>query len=383
LIKNIVILGTAFPFRGGMAVYNERLAKAFQDEGIKVNIQTFSLQYPGFLFPGKTQYADWEAPKNLDIQVSVNSVNPINWIKVGLKIKKLNPDVLIIGYWLPFMAPCFGTIARIAKKKKNLQVISILHNIIPPEKRPGDKLFSRYFAKAVDAFVGMSKSVLNDLNSFDTKKPRLFCPHPLYDNFGEKVERTTALNRLRLDANYNYILFFGLIRDYKGLDLLIEAFADLRFRNLKVKLIIAGEFYSDEEKYISLINKHGLNKHIIMHNSFIPDPEVGLYFGAADIVAQPYKNATQSGVTQIGYHFEKPMLVSNVGGLAEIIPDEKVGYVVEPNPKAIADKLVDFFENKRATEFYNNLIEEKKKYEWSTMTQTIKTLYQKLIESEA
>lgn len=382
MIKNIVILGTAFPFRGGMAVYNERLAKAFLDEGIKVNIQTFSLQYPGFLFPGKTQYADWEAPKNLDIQVSVNSVNPINWIKVGLKIKKLSPDVLIIGYWLPFMAPCLGTIARIAKKKKKLQVISILHNIIPHEKRPGDKLFSRYFANAVDAFVGMSKSVLNDLNSFDTKKPRLFCPHPLYDNFGEKVERTAALDRLGLDGNYNYILFFGLIRDYKGLDLLIEAFADLRFRNLKVKLIIAGEFYSDEEKYISLINKHGLNNHIILHNSFIPDPEVGLYFGAADIVAQPYKNATQSGVTQIGYHFEKPMLVSNVGGLAEIIPDEKVGYVVEPNPKAIADKLVDFFENKRAMEFYNNLIEEKKKYEWSTMTQTIKTLYQKLIESE-
>jgi glycosyltransferase involved in cell wall biosynthesis len=382
LIKNIVILGTAFPFRGGLAVYNERLAKAFQDEGIKVNIQTFTLQYPGFLFPGKTQYADWEAPKNLDIQVSVNSVNPINWLRVGLKIKKLNPDVLIIKYWLPFMGPCFGTIARIAKKNKKTKVISILDNIIPHEKRPGDILFSRYFSKAVDAFVGMSKSVLNNLNYFDKKKPRLFCPHPLYDNFGEKVERTLALKKLGLNEEYNYILFFGLIRDYKGLDLLIEAFADSRFRSLKVKLIVAGEFYSDEEKYLSLINKQDLRNHIVLHNRFVPDPEVGWYFGAADIVAQPYKSATQSGVTQIGYHFEKPMLVTNVGGLAEIIPDEKVGYVVEPNAKSIADKLLDFFENKRSAEFHINLIEEKKKYAWGTMTNTIKLLHKKILETD-
>jgi len=379
LIKNIVILGTAYPFRGGLAVYNERLAKAFQDEGVEVNIQTFKLQYPNFLFPGKTQYADWEAPKNLDIQVSVNSINPFNWIKVGRKIKNLNPDLIIIKYWLPFMGPCFGTIARIAKWNKHTKVISILDNIIPHEKRIGDKLFSRYFSKSVDAFVGMSKSVLSDLDYFDKIKPRQFCPHPLYDNFGEKVERSVALKNLGLNPDYNYILFFGLIRDYKGLDLLIEAFADERFRNLKVKLIVAGEFYSDEEKYTSLIKNHQLNNHIELHNRFVPDPEVGWYFGVADIVAQPYKSATQSGVTQIGYHFEKPMLVTNVGGLAEIIPDEKVGYVVEPNPKAIADKLLNFFKNNRADEFHINLIEEKKKYAWSTMTETIKLLYQKTL----
>jgi glycosyltransferase involved in cell wall biosynthesis len=279
------------------------------------------------------------------------------------------------------MAPCFGTIARIAKTNKHTKVISILDNIIPHEKRPGDKLFSKYFSKAVDAFVGMSKSVLDDLNSFDTKKPRLFCPHPLYDNFGAKVERSKALNNLKLDSNFKYILFFGLIRDYKGLDLLIKAFADERFRSLKVKLIVAGEFYSDEEKYTELIEKHNLKNHIELHNRFVPDPEVGWYFGAADIVAQPYKSATQSGVTQIGYHFEKPMLVTNVGGLAEIIPDEKVGYVVEPNPKAIADKLVDYFENDRSNDFNSNLIEEKKKYAWSTMTKTINQLYLKTKET--
>jgi glycosyltransferase involved in cell wall biosynthesis len=238
--------------------------------------------------------------------------------------------------------------------------------------------FSRYFSKSVDAFVAMSKSVLNDLNTFDTKKPRTFCPHPLYDNFGGKVERETALAKLNLDPKFRYILFFGLIRDYKGLDWLIEAFADSRFRKLPIKLIIAGEFYSDEEKYNQLIDKYQLHGFIEIHNRFVPDPEVGLYFGAADIIAQPYKPATQSGVTQIGYHFEKPMLVTNVGGLAEIIPDQKVGYVVEPNPKAIADKLLDFFENKRGADFTENLLEEKKKYAWSTMTGTIFELYRKL-----
>ncbi len=378
MAKNIIILGTAFPFRGGLAVYNERLAKAFQEEGNNVNIQTFKLQYPGFLFPGKTQYADWQAPSHLDIDASVNSINPLNWIKIGKKIKKLKPDILIIKYWLPFMAPCFGTIARIARKNKHTKVIAILDNIIPHEKRIGDKSFSKYFSKSVDAFIGMSESVLNDLNIFDKNKPRLFCPHPLYDNFGEKIDREVAIEKLKLDSEYKHILFFGLIRDYKGLDLLIKAFADERFRNKKIKLIVAGEFYSDQEKYTALINELNIAEHIELHNRFIPDPEVGIYFGAADIIAQPYKSATQSGVTQIGYHFEKPMLVTNVGGLAEIIPDNKVGYVVEPEPSAIAEKLLDFFENNRTDYFAKNIVQEKKKYEWATMTNTIYELYKTL-----
>jgi D-inositol-3-phosphate glycosyltransferase len=382
LIKNIVILGTAFPFRGGLAVYNERIAKAFQEEGVKVNIQTFTLQYPNFLFPGKTQYADWEAPKDLDIEVTVNSVNPFNWINVGKKIRKLKPDILIVKYWLPFMAPCFGTIARRVKKNGHTKVISILDNVVPHEHRPGDKMFSKYFVKSVDAFVGMSDSVLNDLQLFDTSKPRSFCPHPLYDNFGDKVERSVALEKLKLDPKYRYILFFGLIRDYKGLDWLLEAFADQRFRDQKIKLIVAGEFYSDEEKYKSLIEQFNLQDYVELHNRFIPDPEVGLYFGAADIIAQPYKTATQSGVTQIGYHFEKPMLVTNVGGLAEIIPDGKVGYVVEPYTKAIADKLLEFFTENKAEEFITNVKEEKKKYAWSTMTGTIRELYKQLSNAD-
>lgn len=375
---NIVILGTAFPFRGGLAVYNERLAKAFQEEDIKVKIHTFKLQYPAILFPGKTQYADWEGPKDLDIEVSVNSINPFNWLSVGKKIKKMKPDILIIKYWLPFMAPCLGSISRIVRKNKHTKVISILDNIVPHEKNIVDRIFSKYFVGGVDAFVGMSKSVLGDLNQFNTTKPRAFCPHPLYDNFGKKVKKEEAIKKLNLDPTQKYILFFGLIRDYKGLDLLIESFSKKDFAKENIKLIVAGEFYSDQEKYTQLIKDLNLEDQIILVNKFIPDPEVGLYFGAADIIAQPYKTATQSGVTQIGYHFEKPMLVTNVGGLAEIIPNEKVGYVVEPNPEAIAEKLMDFFANNRAEDFNENLLEEKKKYEWSTMTKTILNLHHQL-----
>lgn len=378
MIKKITILGTAYPYRGGLAVYNERLAKAFTELGCKTNIETFTLQYPNFLFPGKTQYANWEAPKNLEITQTVSSINPFTWIKTGLKIKKQKPDVLIIKYWLPFMAPCFGTIARIAQKNKHTKVISILDNIIPHEKRPGDYLFSKYFANSVNAFVGMSKSVLNDLDLFDKKKPRQFCPHPLYDNFGDKVDRQTAIEKLKLDPQANYILFFGLIRDYKGLDWLLQAFADTRFREHNIKLLIAGEFYADQDKYLQIIDNLNLTKHVELHNRFVPDPEVALYFAAADIIAQPYKSATQSGVTQIGYHFEKPMLVTNVGGLAEIIPNGKVGYVVNPDIKSIADALIDFFENKKSVKFIDNIIEEKKKYAWSTMTDTIQNLYKSL-----
>ena len=374
----ITIIGTAYPYRGGLSVYNERLANEFLKNNHEVTIQTFTLQYPNFLFPGKTQYADWEAPKNLKIERCINSVNPFNWIKVGKKIKKQKPDIVIIKYWLPFMGPAFGTIAKIIRKNKHTKIISILDNIIPHEKRAGDKMFSKYFVKNIDGFIAMSKSVLNDLSIFDTVKPREFCPHPLYDNFGERISRDKALQNLNLDLEYKYILFFGLIRDYKGLDLLIKAFADKRLREHKVRLIIAGEFYSDSQKYYSLIKENNLDKHIILKPDFIPDAEVANYFCGADLIAQPYKSATQSGVTQIAYHFEKPMLVTNVGGLAEIVPDKKVGYVVNPDVKEIADALLDFVSNKTINDFYNNILIEKKKYEWSNMLDTITRVYKKL-----
>ena len=372
--KSVVIIGSAWPLRGGLAAYNERLASEFQKRGWDVTIETFSLQYPGFLFPGKTQYADWDAPDDLKISESVNSVNPFNWLSVGRRLRKQRPDLVIIKYWLPFMGPCFGTIARQIKKNRHSRIITILDNIIPHEKRMGDRAFTKYFVKPVDGFVAMSKSVLQDTHQFDTKKPRVFCPHPLYDNFGDKIEKGTAREHLGLDPDQSYILFFGFIRDYKGLDLLIEAFADERFRARKIKLLVAGEFYTDSAPYLSLIQKYRLTGSIVLRTDFIPDAEVRYYFSASDLVVQPYKSATQSGISQIAYHFDKPMVVTNVGGLPEIVPDGQVGYVVKQDAKDIADAILRYFEQDMEQEFAQNMAEEKKKYGWDRMARVIEDL---------
>lgn len=370
--KRIVIVGTAYPYRGGLAVYNERLAREFQREGYEVIVYTFTLQYPNFLFPGKTQYSTSAAPEDLHIVRKVNSVNPFNWLRVGREICKLAPELVVIKFWLPFMAPCLGTIARMARRNKVTRVVSILDNVIPHEHRIGDRLFARYFIGSVDGFVAMSQSVLADAEVFDKQKPKVFSPHPLYDNFGQHVSREEALRYLKLDASKRYILFFGLIRDYKGLDWLLKAFADKRLDGTDIRLIVAGEFYNNAEQYEEIERELGLQERIIWHREFVPDEEVRYFFSAADLIAQPYKSATQSGVTQIAYHFERPMLVTDVGGLAEIVPHGKVGYVVKPEVEAIADALAEWAASDKETSFSQGLKEEKRKYSWEKMTEAVR-----------
>jgi len=367
----IILLGTAHPYRGGIATYNHRLAQEFTAQGHEVSIETFTLQYPSFLFPGKTQFSSLPAPEDLSIKRSVNSVNPFNWIKIGKKIQKERPDILILKYWLPFLAPCFGTIARLVRKNNHTKVICIADNIIPHEKRPGDMLLTRYFMNSIDGMIAMSKEVLESINLFSKTLPRAFCPHPLFDSFGEKMSREDALASLNLSDEYRYILFFGFIRDYKGLDLLIEAFADPRLEDVDIRLIIAGEFYADPAPYYKLIQKYNLEDRLILKTDFIPDNEVNRYFCASDLVVQPYKSATQSGVSQIAYHFEKPMIVTNVGGIPEMVPHGKVGYITGVDAKAVADAIIRFFREGKKEEFEKNIVEEKKKYTWNRMTTTI------------
>jgi glycosyltransferase involved in cell wall biosynthesis len=369
--KKVVLIGPAHPLRGGLATYNERLIREYRSTGADASIYTFSLQYPSVLFPGKTQYSSEPPPAGIPIHIRVNSVNPLNWLKVGYEIRRMRPDLVIVKFWIPFMAPCLGTICRIIRKNRHTRVVSIIDNIIPHEKRPGDRALAAYWTNSVDGFVAMSRSVLEDLKTFDTQKPKVFCPHPLYDNFGEPVPKSEAQHRLGLDDSYRYLLFFGFIRDYKGLDLLIDAFADERLRKTPLKLIVAGEFYCDPKPYLERIERYGIGEHVIMSNDFIPDSQVVNYFCASDLVVQPYKSATQSGVTQIAYHFNKPMLITNVGGLAEIVPDGKVGYVVPPDPRAIADAIVDFYEERREQEFSANAAIEKQKYTWSKMVEAV------------
>lgn len=367
----VVLLGSAHPLRGGLATYNERLAREYMAQGHEVVIYTFSLQYPDFLFPGTTQYSDQPVPKDLNIKVVVNSINPLNWLTVGNEIKKLSADLLLIKFWLPFMAPCLGTIARIVKGNSKTRVVSVIDNIIPHEKRPGDFALAKYFVNSVDGFIAQSKSVLDDLNKFDSSKPKVFSPHPLYDNFGEAVSKEEAKGILGLDKNEKYALFFGFIRDYKGLDILLKALAHKEVRALDFKLIVAGEFYSDSKPYLDLITELKLEDKVVLRTDFIPDDKVRYYFCAADIVIQPYKHATQSGVTQICYHFNRPMLVTDVGGLSEIVPHEKVGYVAQPNADSIAEFILKFYRGNQEELFASNITEEKKKYSWAEMLKSI------------
>ena len=371
----VIILGPAWPYRGGIAAFNERLARQYQAEGHEVEVVTFTLQYPSFLFPGTTQYSTDPAPEGLKITRKLNSINPFSWLSTGRYIRRQRPDLVLSAFWLPFMAPAMGTALRRAKRK-GMRRVSILHNLIPHEHRPGDKLFSRYFVGSNDAFITLSRSVLEDLNVFDPKglKPRTFSPHPLYDHYGATLGRKEALDLIGLRESQHYVLFFGFIREYKGLDLLLDAMADERMEKLGVKLIVAGEFYGDPKPYQEQISRHDIGDRVVLHTEFIPDHEVNRYFCAADLVVQPYKNATQSGVSQIAYHFEKPMVVTNVGGLPEIVPDGKAGFVVKPDSQEIADAIVRYFEEDWQQRLTEGVREEKKKYAWDKMTAAIESL---------
>jgi len=374
--KKIIILGSAHPLRGGgISTFNERLAMALQKDGHDAEIFSFSLQYPNLLFPGKSQFTNEPAPANLKIRSAVNSINPFNWFKVGRVLKKQCPDLIIVRYWTPFMSPCFGTILRRVKENKHTKIVCIADNIIPHEKHFFDTVLTKYFTAPIDAFLTMSKDVLKDVQKM-VSKPVFFTPHPLYDNYGQILSKEESLQKLGLENNYIYFLFFGFIRSYKGLDLLIEAFANARLRKFPVKLIVAGEFYENEKPYLDAIEKFNLSNDIILRTNFIPNEQVKEYFCAADLIVQPYKSATQSGVTQIGYHFEKPMLVTNVGGLAEIIPSGKVGYVVEPVKEDIASAMLDFLNNK--PDFSQGIQEEKQKYTWDKLVMAINSMYEQL-----
>ena len=341
-------------------------------QGNVVSIYSFSLQYPGFLFPGSSQFTTDAAPADLDIRSSINSINPFNWLRIGNEIKKLQPDLVVVRYWLPFMGPCLGTILRLIKKNKYTRVVCIADNIIPHEARPGDKLFTKYFVKPVDAFITMSEKVMKDLQQFAPGKPAKFVAHPLYDNFGEKISKEVARRQLKIQHEELVILFFGFIRKYKGLDILLDAMKLLANNpeTKKIKLLVAGEFYDNRKQYDEQIEKLGIKDQLILYTNFIPDNEVKYYLCAADVVVQPYRSATQSGVTPLAYHFEKPMIVTNVGGLPLLVPNDKVGLITSPDAASIAEKIIEYFK-KGEQYFIPHIIEEKKKYSWGKMVEAI------------
>ena len=368
--KKVIIIGSAWPLRaGGLATFNERLAKQFIQEGFDTSIYTFSLQYPSFLFPGSTQLSKEPAPTHLKIKACINSINPLNWWKLGNELRSLKPDFIVVRFWMPFFGPCLGTILRIVNRNKFTEIICIADNVIPHEKRWGDTVLTRYFFSSIHRFVTMSEKVNQDLKTF-TQKPSINIVHPIYDNFGDIVSKEESRKHLGLPIHEKIILFFGFIRKYKGLDLLLEAMNDPRIKEANIKLLIAGEFYDNKEQYESIISKNNLANCLYLRTQFIDNNEVKYYLGASDFVIQPYKQATQSGVTPLAYHFEKPMLVTNVGGLASLVLHLKVGVVTEPNANAIASGIIQLYELGE-THFLKHLCEEKKKFSWDKLTAAI------------
>ena len=368
--KKVIIIGSAWPLRaGGLATFNERLAKQFMEEGFDTSIYTFSLQYPSFLFPGSTQLSNEPAPAHLKIKACINSINPFNWLKMGNELRKIKPDYIVVRFWMPFFGPCLGTILKLVNRNKFTQIICIADNVIPHEKRMGDTLLTKYFFSSIHRFVTMSEKVNQDLKTF-TQKPSINIVHPIYDNFGDILSKEEARKHLALPINEKIILFFGFIRKYKGLDLLLEAMNNANIREANIKLLIAGEFYDNKDEYELIIAKYNLANSLYLRTQFIDNSEVKYYLSAADFVIQPYKNATQSGVTPLAYHFEKPMLVTSVGGLANLVPHMKVGIVTEPNADSIAAGIMKLYELGE-THFLKHLCEEKKKFSWEHLTTAI------------
>lgn len=358
----ITILSTAYPLRGGIAHFIGLLYKELS-KNHQVDVITFKRQYPSFLFPGKSQLESGDNAEKIPTRVLVDSINPFNWYKVGGMIKRESPDLLIYKYWMPFFAPCFGKISRIVKGNRKTKILTVCDNVIPHEGRIGDKTFTKYFFKTVDFFVLLSEKVRQDLIKLKPDAKNRVLSHPIYSNFGEPVEKKEAIKFLNLKEG-KLLLFFGFIRDYKGLDVLLKAISLLKSK-IEIKLMVAGEYYSNKEKYQKLIDKLEIKDSVNLFTDFIPTSEVKYYFSAADAVILPYKDATQSGIVQIAMNFKKPVIATNVGGLGEVVKDGVTGFVVEKeNPEQLAEAILRFYKEDKKAKFINNIDIELEKYSW-------------------
>ncbi|NNF32699.1 MAG: glycosyltransferase family 4 protein [Saprospiraceae bacterium] len=374
----ICILGTAYPFKGGIAAFNERMARELISQGHEVEIITFTLQYPSYFYPGKSQFSDEEPPPDLEISQTLNSVNPLSWWKTGRKVASGQYDLIISKFWIPVIGMGLGSSIRMGKKKYKTTAISIIDNIIPHESRPGDGFFRKVFMNSIDGVLTMSQSVAEDTRQLFPETPVSFYPHPIYDIYGSRINKSDAIEHLKLPSGKKFILFFGYIRDYKGLDWLLQSFSMVKDEIEDIDILVAGEYYTDGSKYIDLIKKLDIESRVHMHTDFIPGEKVHQYFSACDLVAQTYKSATQSGISQIAIHFELPMLSTKVGGLAETVEEGTNGILVNPDLESISKGMVKYFQN--PSTYYQEVgcKEIKKKYSWSSFIHELLDLYHKI-----
>ncbi len=371
--KEMILIGPAPPYRGGIAHFMQATYKGLEARGHIVEIVNFRRQYPDLLFPGKTQY-DPDARELSSSVRLLDSINPLSWWRTVKYIRRQKPEVVVFKHWMPFFAPAYGFIAR-RLRASGIRVLCLVHNVLPHEKRLGDRVLSRYFFDACNGFIVMSAAVADDLKSLGAKGEIHQVGHPVYSDFGDNMNAEEAKRKLALKPEAPALLFFGFVRGYKGLQVLLDSMPEVIKVLPNVRLIVAGECYEDEQSYRAFVSAKGLADHVSLRFEYIPNEDIPVLFSAADVIVQPYKTATQSGVAQIAYHFGRPLIVTDVGGLAEIVPHEKAGLVVPPdNPKALAKAIVRYFSEDLGETLRAGVQEEKEKYSWDRLFEAIELL---------
>jgi glycosyltransferase involved in cell wall biosynthesis len=373
-----VIIGTAYPLRGGIAHYVSLLYDALRTRGHEVKVITFSRQYPKILFPGTSQDEKGDAGIPIESVQVIDSINPLTWRKAGKLAAEFEPDAVIFKFWLPFFAPAYGMIARtikkeMRKKEKKTNIIFIADNVIPHEKRPGDRALTNYAFKAVDTFIVQSSAVERDLKLVKPDANFIRLEHPVYEIFGKTIPMKDARAKLGIADDAQVLLFFGFIRKYKGLDIILHAMPELIKKYPKLILVVAGESYSGEDDFRALIKELAIpDANLKLFTDYIPSEDVALYFSAANVAVLPYRSATQSGIVQIAYNFNLPVIATDVGGLAEIVIDGTCGLIApEPTPEAIEKAIVNYFDNSLEAKLRDGVCEEKKKYSWESFVKGV------------
>lgn len=357
-MKKIIIIGPAYPYRGGNSLFVSYVYDILKNN-FNVKLYNYKLLYPSILFPGKTQYDEsGKTIKQAPNERLVNSINPFNWIKVASLIKKENADLIVFDWWHPFFSFCHFTISFLIKSFYKNKILFITENVISHEGNAVDKILTKLGLSNASAFLALSEKVENDL-SFVAKRRKVYRSElPIYDcyNFDEKKKLTNTKKDFVFDEDSKLLLFFGYVRKYKGLDILIDALAELIEKDNSYKLLAVGEFYDDEKFYRDKVETLKLNAHVKLLNQFIPNEEVAKYFEPADLVVLPYRSATQSGILNLAYGFLKPVLVTNVGGLAEFVDNGKTGYVIKPDSqKDLVEGIINFFRQRQNVNFAENI----------------------------
>ena len=368
----IVLVGPFPPFRGGISDLNVALAHHLSKRHV-VHAINFTTQYPKVLFPGKTQLKKGDHALEVDSIRCLSSINPFSWRKAANKIIDLEPDLVLFSFWLAFFAPAFSGVAKKIKKYLDANIMAICHNIIPHEEHLLDTRLTKRFFCFIDSFIVLSKKVENELLNIVPGAKYKYSPHPVYNIFKNTLSKEQAKAELNI-ATKKVLLFFGLIRKYKGLDILINAMEKINNELDDYTLLIVGECYENKAKYTDLIKNAGITDNVQCHYSFVPDNEVGKYFSASDVVVLPYKSASQSGIVQIAYNFDTPVIVSNVGGLPEIVDEGKTGYCVEPSSNAFAKAIKAFYDKDNINELNSNISDYKSQFSWDGIVNAIEEL---------